>query len=172
MRAFCAIKSTMPAIMLRTGPKFTRDAPKANGSKPLKSKANGGAASFAKARKFGPYSKTWTRRGGWFGLTQLDPNTREFAILRSVHKMLSEYVGDPTITQKMLIDRAAVLSVRIAQIDRKILSNQELTVVDNNSAIAWMNALTRVLLALGVPAKRKLTPGLSLNSILREVNAA
>jgi hypothetical protein len=66
--------------------------------------------------------------------------------------------GNPSYTQKLLIDRAAVLSLRLAKLDAKIVADDGLTLHDNNHAIAWSNALTRVLVALGVqPAAAKPT---------------
>ena len=42
----------------------------------------------------------------------------------------------------MMIERACVLSLRLAQLDRKIYEEREFTEIDNNSAIAWQNTLT------------------------------
>lgn len=64
---------------------------------------------------------------------------------------LQEHLGpNRTVIQNYLIDRAAILSLRLAQIDRRILEEQTLTILDNNQLIAWQNCLTRVLVALGV----------------------
>jgi hypothetical protein len=49
-----------------------------------------------------------------------------------------------------LIDRAAMMMLKLSLIDRKIIDNEPFTLVDNNCTIAWQNALTRVLVALGV----------------------
>lgn len=71
--------------------------------------------------------------------------------MRQVRAELLEHVGGrPTATQRMLIDRAALLTLRLAQIDRRIFADQDLTILDNNQTVAWQNALTRVLVALGV----------------------
>jgi hypothetical protein len=50
----------------------------------------------------------------------------------------------------MLIQRACVLSPRLAQIDRKIFADIELSLHDNQWTVAWQNSLTRCLVALGV----------------------
>jgi hypothetical protein len=50
----------------------------------------------------------------------------------------------------MLIERAAVLTLRLAKLDDKIVNETgPLTLHDTNYVIAWQNALTRCLKALG-----------------------
>jgi hypothetical protein len=94
------------------------------------------------APKLGPYSCLYK-------LAKLDGRTREAALVRRVREELLAHVGQrPTITQRLLIDRAAILSLRLAQIDRRIFADETLTILDNNQTVAWQNALTRVLVAL------------------------
>jgi hypothetical protein len=58
-------------------------------------------------------------------LVKINGNTREGWFLTAVRTELIEHVGaDPTAVQKLLIDRAAVLSLRLAQIDKKIFTEQ------------------------------------------------
>jgi hypothetical protein len=72
----------------------------------------------------------------------------------------------------MLIARACMLSLRLAQIDRKILTEAEFTEIDNNATIAWSNALTRTLVALGVhPEAARSGPTASLDHVLAELAA-
>jgi hypothetical protein len=71
--------------------------------------------------------------------------------MRRIREDLVAHVGGkPTVVQRMLIDRATVLSLRLALLDEKITSEISLTEHDNNYVIAWQNALTRCLVALGV----------------------
>ena len=64
--------------------------------------------------------------------------------------------GNPSFPQAMLIERAAVLALRIAQIEAKMLAGEALTLHDNNHAIAWHNAYRRTLTAIGLePAAAK-----------------
>src|SRR5205823_2217501 len=96
------------------------------------------------AHQVGPYSRPHM-------LAKLDGRTREAALLRSVREELTAYVGGrPNPLQRALIERAAVLSLRVAQIDAKILGGEELGRHDNNQALAWNNALRRTLVELGV----------------------
>jgi hypothetical protein len=84
-------------------------------------------------------------------LAKIDRRTFSGKFVEQVRAELIEHVGpDPSPVQRMLIQRAAILSLRLAQIDRKILAGKDFTLFDNNSTIAWQNALTRVLVALGV----------------------
>jgi hypothetical protein len=100
-------------------------------------------------------------------LAKLDGRTREAALMRRVLADLTRHVGGaPTVVQRMLIERAAVLTLRLAQLDRKILADHALTIHDNNHAIAWQNALTRALVALGV--HQQAAPALSLSQYLAD----
>lgn len=53
--------------------------------------------------------------------------------------------GQPDAFQRVLIERAVMLSLRIAQIDAMILAGQPLTEHDSNFAIAWNGKLRLVL---------------------------
>jgi hypothetical protein len=59
--------------------------------------------------------------------------------------------GEPTAIQRLLIQRAAMLTLRLAKLDDKIVGETgNLTLHDTNFVIAWQNALTRVLVALDI----------------------
>jgi hypothetical protein len=111
----------------------------------------------ATAPTIGPYSRP-------LALAKLDGRTREAALMRRVRAELTGHVGgNPTFPQKCLIERAAVLALRMAQIDQKIMTGEDLTTHDNNHAIAWHNAYRRVLTSLGLePAT---PPDTQLNAI-------
>jgi hypothetical protein len=54
-----------------------------------------------------------------------------------------EHVGEnPSVAQKMLIDRAVILSLRFASFDQKIINEGAvpITLHDTNYLIAWQNA--------------------------------
>jgi hypothetical protein len=68
----------------------------------------------------------------------------------------------------MLIERAAVLTLRLAKLDSKIINETgPITLHDTNFIIAWQNSLTRVLVALGVHAAAAPVP--TLNEVLAEM---
>ena len=94
--------------------------------------------------KIGPYSRP-------FALAKLDGRTKEAALMRRVRAELTTHCGRPSATQRVLIERAVILSLRVAQIDAKILAVEPLTLHDSNFALAWNNA-RRTLVALGQPA--------------------
>jgi hypothetical protein len=100
------------------------------------------------AHKIGVYSRPPA-------FAKLDKRTREAGFMAWVRHDLTEHIGgNPSVTQRMLIDRAAILSLRLAKLDQKIIADESFTLHDNNHAIAWSNALTRVLVALGVHGGR------------------
>lgn len=102
------------------------------------------AAAVRKGRHIGPYS----RHGR---LCKLDGRTREAALMRHVRKELIAHVGGhPNPVQRALIERAVILTLRVAQIDTKILQGEVLSLHDSNYALAWNNSLRRTLTALGV----------------------
>jgi hypothetical protein len=99
--------------------------------------------------KIGPYSRP-------FALAKLDGRTREASLMRRVRAELTAHCGgSPSATQRALIERAVILSLRVAQIDAKILAGEALTLHDSNFALAWNNSLRRTLVALGQPAAQK-----------------
>jgi hypothetical protein len=117
-----------------------------------------------KIPKIGTYSRK-------FGLVKLDGRTKESQLMRRVRDELTRHVGgNPSVTQRLLIDRAVIFSLRVSQIDRKILAGEPLTLHDTNHAIAWNNALRRTLVALGVEPHA--TSGKTLDQHLAELAAA
>lgn len=116
-------------------------------------------------RKIGPYS-------GSLALAKIDGRRKESKLLERVRSELIQHVGgNPTATQRAMIDRAAWLSLHIALMDaRAIEEGSALSERDSRQYLAWSNSLTRTLRELGIgnPAtsKRK------LDQILAERSAA
>jgi hypothetical protein len=110
------------------------------------------------AHRIGVYSRAPALR-------KLDKRTRDFGYMAFVKRDLTEHVGGkPTVVQRMLIDRAAILSLRLAMADARIIADR-LTQLDNLQLIAWQNALTRTLTALGVHAEA--TPAMDALTLAR-----
>jgi hypothetical protein len=107
--------------------------------------ARGRSQAVQKAREIGPYSRPIT-------LAKLDGRKREALLMRGVREKLLAHLGrPPTFPERLLIERAAVLTLRLAQIEVKIIAGGDaLTLHDNNHAIAWHNALRRTLAAIGL----------------------
>lgn len=83
-------------------------------------------------------------------IAKLDGRTRESILMRRVRAELTAHCGGrPTCTERLLIERCVVLSLKCAQIDEMILRGDPLTQHDATHALAWNNALRRALTALG-----------------------
>lgn len=92
-------------------------------------------------------------------LTQLDRRSHEARLLRAFRQELTAHVGGaPTATQRVLIDRAAVLQLRLALMDRASLTTPGMTEKNGREYVCWTNALTRVLNALGPAVKASEAP--------------
>src|SRR5436309_1690459 len=85
-----------------------------------------------KTRKISTYSRAYRNASG---LAKLDGSTREALLIARVRAELRAHVGgNPNPVQRALIERAALLSLRVAQLDAKILAGETLTLHDNNHA--------------------------------------
>ena len=86
-------------------------------------------------------------------IAKLDGRTCEAKLLRETRLSLAEHLGgNPTATQRALIDRAAWLTLHMAQLDRKAADGGGLTEHDSRTYLAWSNSLTRTLTAIGMKA--------------------
>ena len=93
--------------------------------------------------KIGPYS---TRDA----LGKLDGRTRESRLLHQVKRDLTAHVGGaPSATQRILVDRAARLTLQVALLDAKH-SDGAFTEHDERAYLAWTNTLTRLMRQLGM----------------------
>jgi hypothetical protein len=106
------------------------------------------------ARQIGPYSRRHR-------LAKLDGRTKEAALLRETRARLVAHVGGaPSAVQAELIERAAQLTLKVAQLDAKLdakLDARSMTDHDHRHYLAWSNSLTRTLAHLGLkPAAERL----------------
>ena len=93
--------------------------------------------------RLGPYSTQAAVQG-------LDQRTREGRLMRQVRKDLIAHLGgNPSVTQRVMIDRAAWLSLRLALLDAKILADT-FTEHDSRTYIAWDRSLNRLMRDLGL----------------------
>lgn len=102
----------------------------------------------------GPYSRQGI-------LSKPDGRTREARLIASLRAELIAHVGGkPSITQRMLIDQACELQLRIALMDRRFTETGSQTDHDSRHYLAWTNSLSRLLRQLGMKgaAQRQLTP--------------
>ena len=102
----------------------------------------------------GPYSRPKK-------LALLDGRRAEAKLMREVRDDLTAHIGGkPTVTQRMLVNRAAVLSLRIHLLDRLTLSDAGLSEKNAREAVCWENALRRTLIALGTKSAADRTPSI------------
>ena len=78
--------------------------------------------------------------------------------------------GHPTATQKLVIDRAVQLSLRIALLDAK-QSDGGMTEHDSRTYLAWVSSLNRLLRELGpaTPSPAERTPTTLQDHVARRV---
>jgi len=91
----------------------------------------------------GPYSNP-------DAIAKLDRRTKEARLLRKVRDDLHDHLGgNLTVTQKAMVERAAMLTLHISLMDAKALEGGGLTERDSRQYLAWNNALMKVMKAMG-----------------------
>lgn len=95
-------------------------------------------------RRIDPYS----RPGRW---AKVDGRSNEAVLARDVRAALVQHVGgNPSAVQSILIQRAVMLSVHLAMMDRKALEDGALSLHASRQYLAWNNGLTRTVRELGL----------------------
>src|SRR5271168_122277 len=95
--------------------------------------------------RLGPYSREIV-------LARPDGRSREGRLLKQVRRALIAQLGGEaklTPSQRLLVDRCAMLQLRLAVLDGRIVDGS-FTGYDNNSYVAFSNGLRRALEALGL----------------------
>jgi len=91
--------------------------------------------------------------------TGLHANSRDYKSLVQTRADLAAAVGgQPSVIQQLLIEQASQLKLRLRQADNEVVADTAMTVAESKHYIALANALTRVLLRLGVDEKAKAKP--------------
>jgi hypothetical protein len=104
-----------------------------------------------KIRKVGPFSRI---RGG---IRRLDKRTKAGRYIEAVKATLVQHVGGrPSVTQTVLIERAAILSLRLALMDAQTEPGGAMSEKNAREYLCWSNAHTRLMGLLG--------PGVSPNA--------
>lgn len=112
----------------------------------------------------GPYSRP--RR-----YEKMDGRTWEAKLLMQVRSDLTAHCGGaPSATQRALIDRAAWLTLHVAQIDRRSAEGRAMTDHDSRTYLAWSNALARTLARIGLKSAQQ-APSLR-DHLARQAGAA
>lgn len=95
-------------------------------------------------------------------LAKLDGRTREARLMRQVRQELTQHCGgNPSATQRALIERAVNLTVRIAAMDQRFAETGTQTEHDARTYLAWSNTLTRTMRHLGLKGAAAAAPSLA-----------
>jgi len=96
--------------------------------------------------------------------TQLHANSREFKLAERTRADLAASLGgDLSTMQRLLVDQAVAITVRLWQSNAKLESGKAASDAETKGYVALANSLQRILLRLGKssPAKVKATPSLA-----------
>ena len=86
-------------------------------------------------------------------LAKLDQRTREARLMRETRAALTEHVGgNPTATQRQLIERCVQLTLRTSLMDQRFAQSACQDDAQTKTYLAWSNALNRTLRELGLKA--------------------
>lgn len=105
--------------------------------------------------KYGAYSKSIV-------LARPDRRTREGRLLRQMrHALFAHLGGEASLTppQRVLVERAVMLQLRVAKLDEKIIDGT-FSELDSRTYLAFSNSLRRTLTALGLDAASSKPPSL------------
>ena len=104
--------------------------------------------------KLGAYSKEIV-------LAKPDGRSREGRLLKQMRQELTRHLGGSlSATQRVLVERAAMLQLRCAVLDEKILDGS-FSEYDSKTFLAFSNSLCRTLVALGLKSAAAAPPSLS-----------
>jgi hypothetical protein len=93
---------------------------------------------------------------------KIDGRTWQGRLLEESRQDFTRHVGgDPSVVQRHLIERAAMLTLHMAQIDRRTAEGHAMTEHDSRTYLAWSNSLTRTLAHLGLTKADETVPTLS-----------
>jgi hypothetical protein len=113
------------------------------------------------SRKLGTYSRR--------PLAAIDARTLEARREKAVAAELTEHVGaQPTVVQKLLIARAARLTVVIETLERQIIEDGKVGDLAGRQVLAWVNSLRQILALLGIGREQQLP---RLADVLRPLKA-
>lgn len=95
-------------------------------------------------------------------------HSREGRLFLAIRREMVAHVGgQPSATQRALIDRLAWLQVHLARMDARMMQTGEMTEHTGKQYLAWANSVARMLAQLGLasPAPRQLSPEEALSAI-------
>lgn len=91
--------------------------------------------------------------------TALNAHSRDYKVLVKARRDLAASIGtELTPVQALLVEQAAQLRLRLVQADNQVVAGQPMTAVESKHYCALSNAMTRVLLRLGLDEKAQKKP--------------
>src|SRR5690348_12631730 len=95
-------------------------------------------------QRLGPYSRPGR-------LAAIDYRTSEGQLLTQVRQELTQHIGGkPTAPQRILIDRAAMLVLRITLMDKHEAQTGYMSEKNAREYLCWTESLSRLLVKLGL----------------------
>ena len=105
--------------------------------------------------RIGPYSSCAT-------LSKLDGRTKQARLVKSLRAELLTHVGNrPTVPQRLLIDQACQLQLRLALMDAEGTEPGGMTERNQVQYLAWSGSLARILDRIGMKAAPERAPTLA-----------
>src|SRR3954453_5306706 len=112
-------------------------------------------------RRIGPYSRPGR-------LQAVDYRTSEGQLLTQVRQELTQHIGGkPTAPQRILIDRAAMLLLRITLMDMHEAKTGYMSEKNAREYLCWTESLSRLLVKLGLDEAQADTKPLSIAEMMR-----
>jgi hypothetical protein len=94
--------------------------------------------------------------------TSLDARSWQFKLLQKTKAdLLAHAGGKPSITARALIERAAWLTVYVAEMDAKARAGELMSAHASHQYLAWSNSLARTLSRIGFQDAASQTPSLA-----------
>lgn len=84
----------------------------------------------------------------WAGITARSPEGRLIKGARA--DLIAQVGGQPSPAQRIVIERAVMLTVQLARMDAKALAGGAMSDHATREYLAWSNTLTRLLARLGL----------------------
>ena len=104
----------------------------------------------SRRKKPGPFSRDQA-------LANPDRRTRAGRVMRTVTEELMAHLGDASAPQRLLVQSAALKSVRLALLTDLLLDGTNISEGSDHHALAWLNSLRLDLQALGLERREKAT---------------
>jgi hypothetical protein len=110
-------------------------------------------------RRVGPYSRVFRR--GVIGVS-IDGRSQIGRLARDMEAQLIAHCGgSPSVTQRLLIDRAVKIRLRLDEFDAKLASGGEWTALDGRTYGGLLNAFRLAMRELGLKGAEQRAPTLA-----------